>query len=180
MTRLVILDRDGVINQCRERYVPGPDEWEPIPGSLAAIASLCLAGFKVAVATNQSQIGRGLMEPEKLAAVHSLLEDQVRQLGGRIELILYCPHAPDAGCLCRKPAPGMLRQISQQLDMPLVGTAFVGDAETDLAAAAAAGCRPFLVRTGKGAKTEKNWGHIAEICFDDLAAVADYLIEHTA
>lgn len=174
----MILDRDGVINLERDGRVLSPDAWTPIPGSLEAIASLHLAGIQVAIATNQSQVGRGLITEAELAAIHRKLLEQVAEKGGRIASIRHCPHRPEAGCDCRKPKPGLLFQISRELRLPLREVPFVGDSRRDLEAALAAGCKPLLVRTGHGASTERHWRHLAAACFDDLAGAAEYLVKH--
>lgn len=151
--KLVILDRDGTINEDRDDYIKSPAEWKPIPGSLEAIARLTQAGHRVVVATNQSGIGRGLFDTAALNAIHEALQRAVQQAGGRIDAIFFCPHADAAGCECRKPRPGMLLEIGRRLNVPLAGVPMVGDALRDLQAAAAAGARPVLVLTGKGGKT---------------------------
>lgn len=151
--KLVILDRDGTINEDRDDYIKSPAEWKPIPGSLEAIARLTQAGHRVVVATNQSGIGRGLFDTAALNAIHEALQRAVQQAGGRIDAIFFCPHADAAGCECRKPRPGMLLEIGRRLNVPLAGVPMVGDALRDLQAAAAAGARPVLVLTGKGEKT---------------------------
>ncbi len=176
-TPLVILDRDGVINVDRVDYVRRLEEWQPLPGSLEAIAQLSRAGITVAVATNQSGIGRGVYELSSLQQIHELLQRQVEALGGRIAHIAFCPHAPEHGCSCRKPAPGMLEEISRQLGLPLRRVPYVGDALRDLQAARAAGAQPVLVRTGKGATTETElpaaWG--VPVHADLAAFVASHL-----
>lgn len=171
--KLVILDRDGTINEDRDDYIKSPAEWKPIPGSLEAIARLTQAGHRVVVATNQSGIGRGLFDTAALNAIHEALQRAVQQAGGRIDAIFFCPHADAAGCECRKPRPGMLLEIGRRLNVPLAGVPMVGDALRDLQAAAAAGARPVLVLTGKGGKTRAD-GALppgTEI-YPDLAAFA--------
>lgn len=174
---LVILDRDGVINVDRVDYVRRLEEWQPLPGSLEAIAQLSRAGITVAVATNQSGIGRGVYELAVLTQIHEALQRQVEALGGRIAHIAVCPHAPEHGCSCRKPAPGMLEEISRRLRLPLQHVPYVGDARRDLEAARAAGAQPVLVRTGKGAQTEAElppaWG--VPVHADLAAFVASHL-----
>ena len=144
---LVILDRDGVINADSDDYVKSPDEWHPLPGSLDAIARLCRAGFDVVVATNQSGIGRGLFTVETLEAIHARMRDAVAAAGGHIAGIYYCPHRPEDGCDCRKPAPGLLRRIAADFGQPLDGVPFVGDKLTDAETALAAGAHPIFVGT---------------------------------
>lgn len=174
--RLVILDRDGVINADSDAYIKSPREWRPLPGSLRAIRELCRAGFDVVVATNQSGVGRGLFDGETLAAIHRRMRDSVQAAGGRLAGIYFCPHRPDEGCSCRKPAPGLLQQIARDFSRPLDDVPVIGDSARDLEAAVAVGARPILVRTGKGAGTESRLAIDAEV-FDDLAAAAASLIE---
>jgi D-glycero-D-manno-heptose 1,7-bisphosphate phosphatase len=156
--KLVVLDRDGVINLDSDQYIKSPEEWKPIPGSLEAIARLTQAGFRVVVATNQSGLGRGLFDMATLNAMHDKMHKAVNQLGGRIDAVFFCPHAQDAGCDCRKPKPGMLREIAARFDLALTGVPVIGDSLRDLQAASAAGARPVLVLTGKGEQTLKSGG----------------------
>jgi D-glycero-D-manno-heptose 1,7-bisphosphate phosphatase len=151
--RLVILDRDGVINHDSDEFVKTPAEWLPIDGSIDAIARLSSAGFTIAVATNQSGVGRKIVDLPALHAMHEKLRSLVREAGGDVEHIAYCPHLPDDGCECRKPAPGLLKQLSRQFGVPLDGVAVIGDSERDLEAARAVNARPILVLTGSGEKT---------------------------
>ena len=153
--KLVILDRDGVINEDSEAYIKGPDEWQPIAGSLEAIARLSQAGFHVVLATNQSGVGRGLFEVSTLNAIHDKMHRQLAQIGGRIDAIFFCPHAQEANCGCRKPKAGLLEEISHRFNVELKGVPCVGDALRDLQAAAAVGAAPMLVLTGKGEKTQR-------------------------
>lgn len=171
--KLVVLDRDGVINTDSEHYIKSPEEWKPIPGSLEAIARFTQAGFRVVVATNQSGIGRGLFDMATLNAMHDKMHKAVNQLGGRIDAVFFCAHAQDAGCACRKPQPGMLLEIAQRFNIALAGVPAIGDSLRDLQAASAAGARPFLVLTGKGAQTLESGGlpEGTEI-HQDLAAAA--------
>ncbi|MBI5910128.1 MAG: D-glycero-beta-D-manno-heptose 1,7-bisphosphate 7-phosphatase [Betaproteobacteria bacterium] len=156
--KLVILDRDGVINRDSEQYVKSPDEWQPIAGSLEAIARFTQAGFRVVVATNQSGLGRGLFDMATLNAMHDKMHKAVNQLGGRIDAVFFCPHAQDAGCACRKPQPGMLVEIAERFNVALEAMPAIGDSLRDLQAADAAGARPILVLTGKGEQTLKAGG----------------------
>ena len=175
--KLIILDRDGVINHDSDQYIKTPDEWVPIPGSLEAIALLNQSGYHVVVASNQSGIGRGLFDMSALNAMHTKLHRALAAVGGRIDAIFFCPHAADDGCDCRKPKPGMFRQIAERFDTDLTGVPAVGDSARDLEAAAALGCRTFLVRTGKGSRTEADGKLPAGTAvFDDLAAVAAQLL----
>lgn len=175
--RLVILDRDGVINYDSVDYIKSPQEWRPIPGSLEAIARLHRAGYRVVVATNQSGIGRGLLSMDTLAAIHGRMLEQVRKQGGEIDAIFFCPHTPEDGCDCRKPAPGLLKEIAKRLQTNLVGVYVVGDAERDVLAARQVMASPVLVRTGKGAQTLKQSTVVDGVpVFDDLAAFVDALL----
>lgn len=174
--KLLILDRDGVINQDSDAYIKSVDEWVPIPGSIEAIAALSKAGWTVAVATNQSGIARGYYSLATLDAMHDRLRELVAEKGGAVGSILYCPHGPDAGCECRKPRPGMLLALAEHYDTSLDDVWFVGDSRSDLAAAVAAGARPVLVKTGKGQGTAKGALPEGTLQFDDLANVAKALI----
>ena len=156
--KLVVLDRDGVINRDSDQYIKSPDEWQPIPGSLEAIARFTQAGFQVVVATNQSGLGQGLFDMAALNAMHEKMHKAVNQLGGRIDAVFFCPHVKDAGCTCRKPRPGMLLEIAARFDVTLSGVPVIGDSLRDLQAAHTAGARPILVRTGKGEQTLKAGG----------------------
>ena len=151
--KLVILDRDGVINVDSDNFIKRPDEWKPIPGSLEAVANLNHAGFHVVVATNQSGIGRGLFDMTMLNAINEKMIDALGQIGGRIDAVFYCPHAAEAGCGCRKPKTGMFEEIGQRFNAPLLGIPSVGDSFRDLEASAAVRAQPILVLTGKGEKT---------------------------
>lgn len=151
--KLIVLDRDGVINYDSDQFIKSPDEWRPIPGSLEAIARLNHAGFRVIVATNQSGLGRRLFDMATLIAIHDKMYKMLAQLGGRIDALFYCPHTADSGCDCRKPKPGMLIEIGQRFGVDLTGIPCVGDGERDLQAAASVGAQPILVLTGKGEKT---------------------------
>lgn len=176
--KLLMLDRDGVINHDSDQYIKSPAEWKPIKGSIEAIARLTQAGWRIVVATNQSGIARGLFDTSMLNAIHDAMHKAVIQAGGRIEAIFFCPHAADANCECRKPKPGMLLEIERRLNVPLAGVPFVGDSLKDLQAAAAAGARPILVLTGKGMKTRDAGGlpESTEV-YPDLAAFAAQLGE---
>lgn len=171
--RLVVLDRDGVINRESAAFIRSPDEWLPLPGSLEAIAALSAAGYAVVVATNQSGVGRGLFDAATLGAIHARMTDAVSAAGGRLAGIFFCPHAPEAGCDCRKPKAGLMRQIEQAYGRSLAGEPVVGDSERDLRAAQAVGARAILVRTGNGRDTERKLVPADRVeVFDDLAAVA--------
>ncbi len=156
--KLVILDRDGVINHDSDSYIKGPDEWRPIRGSLEAIARLNHAGYHVVLATNQSGVGRGLFEVSTLNAIHDRMHRALAQIGGRIDAIFFCPHAQDANCACRKPRPGLLEEIARRFNMDLKGVPAIGDSLRDFQAAAAVGAVPMLVLTGKGERTRAAGG----------------------
>lgn len=175
--KLIVVDRDGVINRESSGYIRSPAEWIPLPGALQAIAALTSAGFAVVVATNQSGVGRGLFTAAALEDIHRKMNAAVEAAGGRLAGIFVCPHAPEAQCDCRKPRPGLMRQIEAAFGQSLAGTPVVGDAERDMRAARAVGARAILVRTGKGAHTEACLapGEKFEV-FDDLAAVASALV----
>jgi D-glycero-D-manno-heptose 1,7-bisphosphate phosphatase len=149
--KLVIVDRDGTINVEREGYIQTADEWEPLPGALEAIARLNHAGYQVVIAANMPGLGRGLFDTAALNAIQAKLNKQLAAAGGRVEALFYCPHAPDEGCACRKPLPGLLLQIGERYKVDLKQVHAVGDSERDAQAAAAAGCIPHLVLTGKHA-----------------------------
>ena len=151
--KLIILDRDGVINFDSTEFIKKPDEWKPIPGSLEAITVLNQAGYRVVVATNQSGVGRGLLDITALNAIHDKMHKALAQAGGRIDAVFFCPHAQDANCDCRKPKPGLLEDIARRFNLELAGVPFVGDSLRDLQAAAAVDAQPMLVLTGKGTQT---------------------------
>jgi D-glycero-D-manno-heptose 1,7-bisphosphate phosphatase len=177
---LVVLDRDGVINEDSDDYIRCLDDWRPIPGSLEAVAALSRAGYTIAIATNQSGLGRGYLGLDELEAIHARLCQLVAEAGGLVAGIFYCPHTPDEGCQCRKPATGLLAAIETELALSPRGAPFIGDSLRDLQAARAYGCQPVLVRTGKGAATLHalqsgqatlaGWEHIP--VYDDLATAA--------
>ena len=174
--KLVILDRDGTINQDSDQYIKSTAEWLPIKGSIEAIARLTQAGYRVVVATNQSGIARGLFDTATLIAIHDALQRAVAQAGGRIDAFFFCPHAADSACECRKPKPGMLLEIARRFNASLPDSYMVGDAPRDLQAAAAAGARPVLVLTGKGRKTRADGGlPPGTEVFPDLAGFAEHL-----
>ena len=156
--KLIILDRDGVINEDSDQFIKNTTEWKPIPGSLEAIAKLNHAGYRVVVASNQSGIGRGLLDMGALNAINDKMYRVLAQVGGRIDALFYCPHAAEANCDCRKPKPGMFIDIAQRFNVDLAGVPSVGDSLRDLQAAVTAGAQPMLVLTGKGAKTEAAGG----------------------
>ena len=176
--KLVILDRDGVINHDSDHFIKNPDEWKPIPGSLEAIARFNQAGYRVVIATNQSGIGRGLFDMAMLNTIHDKLYRALAQVGGRIDALFYCPHAADLNCQCRKPRPGMLEEIGRRFNSPLQGVPAIGDALRDLEAAAAVGAQPMLVLTGKGKRTHETGGlPQGTLVFADLADAAKQVIQ---
>lgn len=178
--KLLILDRDGVINEDSDAYIKSLDEWIPIPGSIEAIARLSRAGWTVAVATNQSGLARGYYDEATLEAMHARLRQLVAEQGGQLGLIVHCPHGPDDGCECRKPLPGLLQQIARHYDVALDGVWFVGDSSGDISAAQAMACQPVLVRSGKGERTLARGLPDGVKVFDNLAAVAAYLLAEEA
>lgn len=181
---LLVLDRDGVINEDSDDYIRQLADWHPLPGSIEAIARLSQAGYRIAIATNQSGLSRGYFGLDELETIHQTLCQLVEERGGRIEGIFYCPHLPDAGCNCRKPATGLLQAIEDELDDRLADCYFIGDSLKDLQAARKYGCRPVLVRTGKGAGTVRQLNSSGvdierpgEIpVYDDLARAADAIL----
>lgn len=171
--QLIILDRDGVINHDSVDYIKSPQEWRPITGSLEAIARFNRAGYRVVIASNQSGIGRGLFDVDALNAINRKMDALLAPLGGRIEAVYYCPHAPHDQCACRKPRCGLFRQIAEQMNVDLENALAVGDSLRDIQAALAVGAKPILVRTGNGEETLKSGLLPAGIpVFDNLAAVA--------
>ena len=175
---LIVLDRDGVINRESSEFVKSVEEWLPLAGSIDAIAALSRAGFSVAVASNQSGLARGLFDNDALSAMHEKLHELVVAAGGRIEHIVVCPHGPDDDCACRKPKPGLLRQLGQHFGTDLAGVPMIGDSLRDLIAASSVGARPILVRTGNGQDAEGRLPAVLRFVevFDDLAAAAATLL----
>ena len=180
--KLIILDRDGTINEDRDDFVKTPDEWVPIPGALEAIARLNHAGWHTVIATNQSGLGRGTFDMATLNAMHVKMNQMLAKQGGRIDAVFFCPHSPEDACSCRKPLPGLFEQIGERFGVALRDVPVVGDSLRDLQAGVAVGCQPHLVRTGKGA-------HLDDAQIDalraqvpgtrvhaDLAAFAEHLI----
>jgi len=182
---LVILDRDGVINQDSDQYIRRSADWQPIPGSIEAIAALSQAGYRVAVATNQSGLSRGYFSLDDLEAIHAKLCQQVESLGGEVAGIFYCPHLPEEGCSCRKPDTGLLSAIELELGEHASGAWFIGDSLKDLQAAQSFGCTPILVETGNGASTLNTLrsgtpgidNPLAIAVYADLAAAATALLD---
>lgn len=179
--KLVILDRDGVINYDSDHFIKNPDEWKPIPGSLEAIAELNQAGFRVALATNQSGISRGLFDMTTLNAIHDKMYRALAQNGGRIDALFYCPHASDQNCDCRKPKPGMLLEIAHRFGTNLANVPSIGDSLRDLQAGASLGVKPMLVLTGKGKATQAKGGlPEGTLIFENLAQAAKHIIQNDA
>ena len=175
--KLIVLDRDGVINHDSDQFIKSPDEWRPIPGSLEAVARLNHAGFRVVVATNQSGVGRGLLDISTLLAIHERMHKALAQVGGRIDAIFFCPHTADSQCDCRKPKPGMFTEIGNRFGVDMTGVPCVGDSVRDLQAAAAVEAQPILVLSGKGEKTLRDGVFPANtIIFPDLAFVVTALL----
>ena len=175
--KLVILDRDGVINEDSDDFIKSVDEWVPLPGSIEAIALLKKAGWIVGIATNQSGIARGLYDEATLHAMHDKLADLLAEHGVTVDYIAYCPHGPDSSCTCRKPLPGMYEEIAEQFGCDLNGVPVIGDSLRDLEAAVAAGAKPMLVRTGKGERTLAKGGLPENTpVFDDLAGAVEALV----
>lgn len=151
--RLVILDRDGVLNKESSAFVKSTAEWQPLPGSMEALGLLTASGYTTAVATNQSGIARGLFDRKALQAMHRKLRRLAARHGGKVDRIVYCPHGPDDACDCRKPLPGLLLRLARHYGVDLRGVPVVGDSLRDLDAAVAAGATPVLLLTGNGAQT---------------------------
>ena len=180
--KLVILGRDGILNRFREDHVKDPAEWEPLPGALEAVARLNHAGWHVVVATNQAGIGRGLLDMASVNAVHQRMIKLLTAQGGRLDAVFFCPHAPEDQCDCRKPLPGMMRDIAMRYGVDLKNVPMVGDTLRDLEAARAAGCPPHLVRTGRASLVTE--AEIAQwvaavpgtLVHQDLAAFARHLV----
>ena len=177
--KLLVLDRDGVINQDSRAFVKNTREWLPLPGSIDAIARLSNSGFTVTVASNQSGLARGLFDRNALRAMHAKLRRLVSAAGGRVDRIVVCPHGPDDDCECRKPAPGLLKRLARHYRVSLDSVPVIGDSLRDLQAAQAVGARPILVLTGNGAKTRSTLStELASVeVYDDLAAAADVLAQ---
>ena len=178
--KICILDRDGTINEDSEEFVKSPGEWRPLSGSLEAIARLNHAGWHVVIVTNQSGLGRGLFDMGALNAMHAKMHSMLAAVGGRVDAIFFCPHAPEDNCGCRKPLPGLYTQISERYGVDLRGMPTVGDSMRDLVAGAAVGCQPHLVLTGKSAqyrgKALPEGFPPNTVVHDDLAAFATYIV----
>ncbi len=175
--KLVILDRDGVINQDSANFIKNPNEWIALAGSLEAIALLNQSGFRVALATNQSGVGRGLYDMATLNAIHDKMHRALAQVGGRIDALFYCPHTADDNCSCRKPKTGMIEDIARRFSVDLSEVYAVGDSLRDLQAFHDAGCKPILVRSGKGEETLAQ-GNLPKgtLIFADLNEAAQHIV----
>lgn len=179
--KLIILDRDGVINHDSDAFIKSPMEWIPIPGSLEAIARLNQAGYRVVVSTNQSGIARGLFDIVTLNAIHQKLHEAAKQVGATVDAIFFCPHAADNNCDCRKPKPGMLHTIAKRYNVHLKGVPNIGDSLRDLQAGFVTGCVPYLVLTGKGEKTREKGGlPPGTTIYKNLSAVVDHLLHDSS
>ena len=182
-TRLVILGRDGVLNEYRESHVTTPDEWVAIPGALEAVSRLQHAGWHVVVATNQAGVGRGMIDMAAVNAVHARMNQRLLAEGGRLDSVFFCPHTPEDGCNCRKPKPGMMLEIGRRYSVELAQVPMVGDTARDLEAAHAAGCEPHLVQTGRAALLDA--AALSQLVQSvpgtrvhaDLAAFVDFLLQ---
>jgi D-glycero-D-manno-heptose 1,7-bisphosphate phosphatase len=181
--KLVILGRDGILNQYREDHVKEPSEWVPVPGALDAVARLNHAGWHAVVATNQAGIGRGMIDMASLNAVHAHMMRTLMQQGGRIDAVFLCPHTPEEHCDCRKPLPGLMLDIGRRYGADLTQVPLVGDTARDMLAARAAGCQPHLLRTGRGAALDE--AQLQQLAaqvpglqvHEDLSAFVDYLLQ---
>jgi D-glycero-D-manno-heptose 1,7-bisphosphate phosphatase len=177
--KLAILDRDGVVNFDSDQFIKSPAEWRPIPGSVEAIARLHQAGYRIAVATNQSGIGRGLFDMATFNAINDKMMEMVFRQGGRIDALFFCPHTAVEQCDCRKPRTGMFEEIAARFHTELKGVPAIGDSLRDLQAAEAVGAQPILVLTGKGAMTREEGGLPKKtLVFEDLAEASRYLVAH--
>lgn len=182
-TKLVILGRDGILNEYREGHVTAPEEWVPIPGALEAVARINHAGWHTVVATNQAGIGRGMIDMSAVNAVHAHMNQQLMVQGGRIDAVFFCPHTPDENCDCRKPKPGMMLEIGRRYGIALEHVPMVADTLRDLQAAMAAGCQPHLVLSGRsqGLHGDALQQVLAQVpgaqVHEDLNAFADFLLQ---
>jgi D-glycero-D-manno-heptose 1,7-bisphosphate phosphatase len=181
--KLIILGRDGILNEFHEDHIKAPEEWVAVPGALEAVSRLNHAGWHVVVATNQSGIGRGMIDMASVNAVHAQMMKNLQLLGGRIDAVFFCPHTPEDHCDCRKPLPGMALEIGRRYGVDLRQVPMVGDTLRDLQAAQAAGCQPHLVRSGRAAALDA--GQMANLVAQvpgtfvhrDLSELAAHLLE---
>lgn len=176
--RVVVVDRDGVINEDSDEYIKGPEEFRPLPGSVEALSRLWHGGYRICVVTNQSGLGRGLFGLAELNAIHKKLRDLLAAQGTQLEMIAFCPHHPSVGCQCRKPRPGLLVAVGERLGLSLRGVPYIGDSISDVKAAQAAQMLPWLVQTGKGGRTlERERGSLGDAqVFPDLSGAVDHLL----
>ena len=175
--KLIILDRDGVINEDSKEYIKSAEEWKAIPGSLQAIARLCQNGYRVIVVSNQAGLARKKLNIVNLSEIHRRLLDHLSQYGGTIDAFFFCPHDPKSGCDCRKPKTGLLKDVSERLRIPLTGVPMVGDKLSDMEAALAAGAKPVLVKTGYGQETIDSGKLPREVAvYENLADVVEHLL----
>lgn len=176
--KLIILDRDGVINEDSDNFIKSPAEWLPVPGSLEAIARLNHFGFKVVVATNQSGLARGLFSIDDLNSIHLKMRNMLDRVGGHLEGVFFCPHGPEEHCDCRKPRNGLLLQIARRMGAQLKGVPVIGDSKRDLDCALTVGALPILVRTGKGERTLTENPSLIEkiLIYNNLASAVDNII----
>jgi D-glycero-D-manno-heptose 1,7-bisphosphate phosphatase len=176
--RFVAIDRDGVINEDSDEYIKSESEWIPIAGSIDGIARLTQAGFRIVIVTNQSGLSRGLFDLSALNGIHKKLQDCLSRNGGRVEMIFFCPHGPTDHCTCRKPSPGLLRQIEDRFNLDLSGLPFIGDSFSDVQAARKVGMEPILVRTGKGEQTLSDHPDLSDVrVFSNLNEAAHDLLD---
>ena len=181
--RLVILGRDGILNVYRDDHVKSPEEWQPVPGALEAVARLNHAGWHTVVATNQAGIGRGMIDMASINAVHQRMMQRLAAVGGRLDAVFFCPHTPEEDCDCRKPKPGLMRQIGLRYGIDLRTVPMVCDTLRDLLAAQAAGCEPHLVRSGRAAGLDA--AQLADFVtqvpgtevHDDLGGFVDFVLQ---
>ena len=182
VVKLVILGRDGILNEYRDDHVKAPHEWHPIDGALEAVARLNHAGWHTVVATNQSGIGRGMIDMASVNAVHAHMNRELMSVGGRVDAVFFCPHTPEDQCDCRKPLPGLMREIGKRYGIDLRMVPMVADTLRDLQAAHASGCEPHLIRTGRAQQlSEEQLGNMlaqvpGTVVHDDLAEFAEYLM----
>jgi len=178
-SRLIVLDRDGVINEDLWGYVTKRKEFSPVDGSLEAIAKLTGAGFQIAIATNQACINKGIITQKVLEKIHDHMSNLIEEAGGKINYIAVCPHLPKEGCSCRKPEIGLLKQIEKERGASFAGSFFIGDKESDILCATRYGCIPLLVKTGYGSKTFLSPENCPpkEQCFNDLFSAVDYVLK---
>jgi len=181
-TKLVILGRDGILNEYREGHVTAPEEWRPVPGALEAVSRMNHAGWHVVVATNQAGIGRGMIDMAAVNAVHAHMNHQLMEQGGRVDAVFFCPHTPEDNCDCRKPKPGMVLDIGRRYGVDLSHVPLVGDTLRDMQTAVAAGCEPHLVLSGRAAELDEEQlkALLQQVpqaqLHEDLAAFAEFLL----